>query len=214
MGDLISMKTRYLYILLLSACMITPAPGQDSIAQLKGLQPVFHFSASSAEPVIEYNLVHGMLASPDPVPLLRIYGDGRAHVHIPAYMKGAGDFELLLKPAELNNLLRQLADNGIVGFDHAAVMQEKHRLEASRRAATGEMFYISDATDTVINIRLEQYQRTQSSPRIVELNEHFSWRNLRQDARRFPASSPITRAAAAANMLNELCTHPGLQRLP
>ena len=75
--------------------------------------------AIADEPVIEYNLVHGMLAQPDPVPLLRVYGDGRVHVHFPAYMKRAGDYELLLNQVELDELLRQLDDNGIMSFDKA-----------------------------------------------------------------------------------------------
>jgi hypothetical protein len=179
-----------------------------------GLQPVFHFSATVSEPIIEYNLVHGMLAQPDPAPLLRVYGNGRVHVHFPVYMKKAGDYELFLNQAELNDLLRQLADDGILDFDPAAARQEKRQLESARRAATGEFFYTSDSTDTVIKVRLNQYQRTPMSPRINNFNKQFVWRDLKQDARRYPASGSITRAATATAALDTLCSHPGLQKLP
>ena len=201
-------------LLLLATCAAYSLQAAGNMPQTPGLQPVFHFSANAGEPVIEYNLVHGMIAQPDPVPLLRVYGDGRVHVHIPAYMKQAGDYELFFNQIELNELLRQLDDNGIMTFDKAAVMQERRQLETARFAATGELFYISDHTDTIINVRLNQYQRTPSSQRIHGFNKQFVWRNLKQDARRYPASQAITRAATAATILNELCTHPGLQKLP
>ncbi len=201
-------------LLLLAACAAYSLQAADNPLQTPGLQPVFHFLANANEPVIEYNLVHGMIEQPDPAPLLRVYGNGRVHVHIPAYMKQGGDYELLLNQVELNDLLRQLDDHGIMKFDQAAVMQEKHQLESARRAATGEFSYISDDTDTVIKVRLDQYQRTPASQLINGFNRQFVWRNLKQDAIRYPASQAISRAATAATMLDELCAHPGLQKLP
>ena len=82
--------------------------------------PVFGFKAPASEPVIEYSLRHHMLADHDHVPLLRVYGDGRLLVHRPAYMKNAGDFALQLQQAELAELIRMLADKGILDFDVTA----------------------------------------------------------------------------------------------
>jgi hypothetical protein len=200
---------------LLVACAVIPVQAADNAAPASaGLQPVFHYSATASEPIIEYNLVHGMLAQPDPVPLLRVYGNGRVHVHFPAYMKKTGDYEMNVSPVELNELIRLLADDGIMDFDPHAARQEKQQLEAARRAATGELFHVSDATDTVINVRLSQYQRAAASPRINQFHKRFRWRNLDIDARRYPESNRIMRAASAAANLRALCSHPGLQKLP
>ena len=106
--------------------------------------PAFQYSETAAEPVIEYNLVHHMLAEPDPEPLLRIYGNGRVHVHYPAYMTRAGNYELQLSQPELRTLLRALATDGIIDFDPAATRYQRQQLVAQQRAATGTMFYISD----------------------------------------------------------------------
>jgi hypothetical protein len=129
-------------------------------------------------------------------------------------MKKAGDYEMQISRAELGELLRMLADKGVMDFDAAAVRQERRQLETAHRTATGEFFHVSDATDTVINIQLDQYQRTASSPRILGLNKQLRWRNLEHDARRFPQASRFTNAADASARLRALCDHPALQKRP
>ncbi len=201
-----------LVTLVAALCTVLPAHAENN--QAPGLRPVFQYSASSSEPVIEYNVVNHMLAQQDPVPLLRIYGNGRVHVHIPAYMKRAGDYELTMSSVELNELLRQLADDGILDFDPAAAKQEKQQLKAARRAASGELFHASDASDSHINIKLAQYQRSAASPRISSFSRQFRWRNLEFDAKNIPESVVIRKAANAEAILRMLCAHPALQKLP
>lgn len=177
-------------------------------------QPAFQFSTTSSEPLIEFNLVHHMIAQPDPTPLLRIYGDGRVHVHYPAYMKKAGDFEMHLNRGQVIELLRMLSDNGIMDFNEAATKAERRQLETTRRNATGEVFHISDDSDTNITIRLNQYQRPGTSQAINNFTKQFRWRNLGVDTRRYPGSAAITKAGNAAAVLDALCNHQALQRLP
>ena len=209
------MKTANLHILLFVAfSAFLAATVHAANGSPASLQPIFHFAAADDMPVIEYTLDHHMLAQRDPTPLLRVYGSGRVQVHFPVYMKKAGDYEMQLSRAELNALLRMLADKGVMDFDAAAIGQERKQLEMTRKAATGELFNVSDATDTVINIKLNQYQRTASSPRINGFSSQFRWRNLTSDARRFSDSTGITQAANAAATLQALCEHPGLQKLP
>ena len=166
--------------------------------------PAFKYSETAAEPVIEYNLVHRMLAKPDPVPLLRIYGNGRVHVHYPDYMTKAGDYEVQLSQSELRALMRSLITDGIIDFDPAPVRSQRQQLDAQRRAATGTMFYISDSSDTVIDIRLNEYQKGPGTARVVNLKKRFSWPDLKQDARRFPQLREITNANNAAQRLETL----------
>jgi alpha-D-ribose 1-methylphosphonate 5-triphosphate synthase subunit PhnG len=209
------MKTANLHILLFVAFSAILAAGIQAADSLPvPPQPIFHFEAADDIPVIEYNLDHHMLAQRDPTPLLRVYGSGRVQVHFPVYMKKAGDYEMQISRAELNELLRMLDNNGIMAFDAKALRQEKQQLETAHRTTTGTSFHISDATDTVIKIRLNQYQRTASSPRVNGFSKQFSWRNLSSDARRFPGSHTIMQAANAAAILEALCDHPALRKLP
>lgn len=136
------------------------------------------YSDTATEPLIEYNLIQELLAEADPEPLLRVYGNGRVHVHYPVYMKKAGDYELQLSKPELNVLIRSLADNGIIDFDHGTAMAHRKQFEAQQRATTGILYYVSDATETVVDIRLDEYQRSASDKRITNLKKRFTWKNL------------------------------------
>lgn len=169
-----------------------------------GTHPLVEYSESAAEPVIEYTLVHDMLAEQDPEPLLRIYGNGRVHAHYPVYMKKAGDYELQLSQSELRTLLRTLATDGIIDFDPAVTRSRRKQLVAQQRAATGELFYISDSSHTVIDIRLDAYQKGPGTARALNLQKRFTWPDLQQDARRFPQLPEITKASNAAQRLDSL----------
>ena len=175
--------------------------------------PAFKYSETAAEPVIEYNLVHHMLAIPDPVPLLRIYGNGRVHVHYPAYMTRAGNYELQLSQLELRTLLRALATDGIIDFDPAATRYQRQQFDAQQRAATGTLFYVSDSSDTVIGIRLNEYQKGPGTARILNLEKRFIWPDLKQDARRFPQLREITNANKAAQRLDTLLHRADLVKI-
>ena len=174
--------------------------------------PAFKYSETAAEPVIEYNLVHDMLAEPDPTPLLRVYGNGRVHVHYPVYMKKAGDYELQLSKPELNALIRELANDGIIDFDKGKAIGHRKQLEAEQRAASGMLYHISDDTTTVIDIRLDEYQKNNSSKRLTNLNKRFTWKNIEHDARRFPDMVEIQKAKAGTNKVRDLMNQPALKK--
>jgi hypothetical protein len=176
--------------------------------------PAVKYSETAAEPVVEYNLIHHMLAEQDPEPLLRIYGDGRVLVHYPVYMKKAGDYELRLSQPELRTLLRDLSRDGVFDFDIAATRSQRQQVEAQRRAATGRLFHVSDSTDTVIRVRLDEYQRGPGTPRVLKLERRFEWADLPQDARRFPQLAEITNANQAAKRLETLLHRGDLVRIP
>ena len=194
-------------------------PGASSIAvgengkPTEKTYPAFKYSETAAEPVIEYNLIHHMLAEPDPEPLLRIYGNGRVHVHYPAYMTRAGNYELQLSQSELRALMRALATDGIIDFDPAATRYQRQQLDAQQQAATGTMFYISDSSDTVIDIRLNEYQKGPGTARVLNLEKRFIWPDLKQDARRFSQLREITNASNAAQRLDSLLHRDDLVKI-
>jgi len=175
--------------------------------------PVFKYSETATEPVIEYNLVHDMLAEPDPEPLLRVYGNGRVHVHYPAYMKKAGDYELQLSKPELNALIRDLANDGIIDFDKNTIREQRKQLEEQQRDQTGVLHYVSDSSHTVIDVRLDEYQKNPNSEKIKDLQTQFFWPDLKQDAQRFPKSQSIRDANSAAQRLNTLTQHHNLVKV-
>jgi len=193
-----------------SAIVLFPSSRAESA---NGPLPQFQYSTQASTPIIEYNLVHDMIAEPDAEPLLRIYGDGRVHVHVPAYMKNAGDFELQLNRNELDTLVRMLSQDGVIDFDHSSARGNLDRLNAQRRATTGTLWEVSDVTETVIKVNLDRYQRNPASIPVNGMKKRFSWKMLQQDARRYPESAAIQRAAASARILHAVIQHPDLKRM-
>ena len=191
----------------------TSLASADNGKPTEKIYPAFKYSETAVEPVIEYNLVHDMLAEPDPQPLLRVYGNGRAHVHYPMYMKKAGNYEMQLSRPELNQLIRDLATDGIIDFDKASIKQQRQQLEKQQREQTGTLFYVSDSSHTVINVRLDEYQRSAGGVKARNLNKRFSWPDLAQDARRFPLSREITKANNAAQRLDTLMQRSDLVKV-
>lgn len=204
---------RWIRVFLLAALTLPlslPAQNPAGLQQ----QALIQYASTSALPVIEYTLVHNLLADNDPAPLLRVYGDGRVRVHRPVYMKNAGDFEMQLSPLELDDLLGSLAADGIVDFDAAAARRERQQGIAQQRDSTGVLYEISDVTDTLITVRLEAYRSHPAAPLISNLHKQLRWDNLEQDARRFSGNARLVRAAAGAQRLHTLTRHTALRRLP
>ncbi|GMQ89558.1 MAG: hypothetical protein BMS9Abin09_1058 [Gammaproteobacteria bacterium] len=198
------------FAFVVSAVLLSPA---SRAAPANGMLPQFQYSTQASTTVIEYNLVHEMLAEPDAVPLLRIYGNGRVHVHVPAYMKNAGDYEIQLKRNELDAIVLALSQDGVIDFDHSSIRKNLSRLNAQRLAATGTLWQVSDVTETVIEVNLDRYQRSPASTPVNGLKKSFSWKSLQLDARRYPESIAIQRAAASARMLHAVIQRPDLKRM-
>lgn len=174
--------------------------------------PQFQYSTTSQKPVIEYTLVHQMLANPDPEPLLRIYGDGRVHVHFPEYMKNAGDYDMRISQADLRGLIRSLSQNGFIDFDEVATRNAVQQVEAQRRSSTGTLSYISDHTVTVIDLALDFYQRSSAHTPILGMRKQVRWENLQHDAQRNPQLQALQGTAASAGLLHAFTRHPGLKK--
>jgi len=193
-----------------SAVLLSPG---SSAAPANGVLPQFQYSSQASTPIIQYNLVHDMIAEPDAEPLLRIYGDGRVHVHIPAYMKNAGEFEIWLSRNELNAVILALSQDGVIDFDHSLARKDQSRLDAQRRATTGALLDVSDVTETVIEVNLDRYQRNPASSPVNGMQKRFSWKKLQHDAKHYPESIAIQRAAASARMLHAVVQRPDLKRM-
>ena len=129
----------------------------DSTQSTAGFR--FDDSTANAQPVIEFRQHVHMLADVDDRLTMTIHGDGRVLVHFPVYMKRAGDYEMQLDKDELVSLLSAMAANGVMDFDAKTVrdrIQAKRRATHARaKAGKAELFEISDAVDSIIDIRLD-----------------------------------------------------------
>lgn len=164
----------------------------------------FRFSASSVnnkstvdgsvvEPVVHYQQNIQMLSSVDDQPSVRIFGSGRVLVHYPVYMKKAGDYEMQLDEVELVDLVGSLASNGIMDFDEKKV---KEKVKADKKASKvkGQFFAISDAVVTIVDIRLDEYQKNRSSNSQTNFRKQFKWENIEHDAVRYKNNSELIKA--------------------
>ncbi|MEE9343021.1 MAG: hypothetical protein V3V12_05280, partial [Gammaproteobacteria bacterium] len=186
---------------------------QKVLPRIADLVPQFSFSTGAAQPIIEYTLNHAMLAEQDSTPLLQVFGNGLVKVHYPVYMKKAGDYEQMLTPDELKNLLASLSDNGLMEFNPEAVRHYKKQTDQQQRLSGGALYNISDTTETNITIRLDAYQRNKFSGKVTNMLRQFSWKNLEHDARRYPQSSDIQGALSGEKRLRQLMNHPQLRRV-
>jgi len=172
----------------------------------------FRLPVNSPEPVIEYRQNITMLAEQDLQPRIQVFSDGRVRVHYPVYMKKAGDYEFELTRPELIQLIQSLSANGLMDFDHARVKQEKNDHDLKMKAK-GELHYVSDAVVTLIDIRLQDYQKTASSPVTPALKKHFSWKNLEQDAKYYKNNRSIQSAEKGINTLDSLALHKAMKKV-
>ncbi len=165
----------------------------------------FRFATDDAvsNPVIHYQLNIHMLSGINDRPSLKVFGSGRVFVHHPVYMKKAGDYEMRLDMAELVALLGSLSRDGLMDFDEKKVRLNKEKYRASL-AAKGQLYEISDAVITSIEIRLDEYQKNKSAQKITNFHKFVQLKNIEQDAKRFNFDSDITKANNSALNLKAL----------
>lgn len=163
----------------------------------------FATEATATEPVIHYQQNIQMLANIDDRPSLTVYGDGHVLVHYPVYMKRAGDYEMWLDGVELVSLIQSLSANGVIDFDEKKVKQDV-RAYKKQLHAKGQFYEVSDAVETSIDIRLNEYQKNASLPKIKNFKTSFKWKNIEQDASRYKNNRDISKANNSVSQLNAL----------
>lgn len=155
------------------------------------------------EPVVHYQLNIDMLADVDDRLSMSIFASGRVHVHYPVYMKKTGDYEMQLDEAELLTLIQSLSGNGVLDFDEKLV-KEKIQAVKNKRRAKGELFAISDSVETVVDIKLEEYQKNKSSKKITKFHKRFKWKNIEQDAVHYKETVEIENAYKSVKHLRAM----------
>ncbi|MEM9595741.1 MAG: hypothetical protein AAGD06_15830 [Acidobacteriota bacterium] len=163
--------------------------------------------------VLEYTVTHDELAENDPIPLLRIYGDGTVRVHIPVYMKGAGDFSLKLPADELRSLLTAVDAAGVLGFDAERVAESKAEAVEARFQRDGTYLDISDTSWTHIRVRLETYQPAASGAPAGSFDRQIRWPDVAWHAEHYPSLVEVRNLANVEQRLRGLLRHPALQAI-
>ena len=168
--------------------------------------------------VVSYRDVWAELANQDPTPLIRIVGDGRVLVHHPDCTPRAGEYELWLRPAELESLLASLLDKGLATVEPAALQRSKASVERRRWEAalaadrSPELFVVADESTSVFELHVTGYRQAGSALTTGEIRRTVSWLGLATDAERYPGIEAIRRLRAAELELRALLERDELKR--
>ena len=150
-----------------------------------------------------------MLPEADPEPRIRIFGDGRVHVHFPVYMQRAGDYETYLTRRELRDLVRSLVSRRVLEFDARRARQRDRDILVAEQSD----FTISDAATAEIVLNLNTVRRRGEALQRLSGPRRARASNLRQRARRFAANEDIQDLAAAERALQALIDFERLVRV-
>ncbi len=209
-----AMKCLSAYLLTVFLLFNTSVLFAQKIVESSAQSAGFSFATGNAatEPVIHYQQKIEMLSGIDDRLSLSVFGNGQVLVHFPVHMKKAGEYELWLTRSELVRLIQKLSRNGIMDFDHGRVKAEKNSHDLKMKAR-GQLHYVSDAHETIVDIRLKDYQKTASHPLQPNLRKRFAWKNLEQDARYYKNNRSIQSAAMAIKALDELMHHKKMKKV-
>jgi hypothetical protein len=164
--------------------------------------------------VIQFTEKLGEIALPEGGPSLRVYGDGRALVHYPRYMKRAGDYRVQLSQEEMARLMRLLVDRKVLEFDPKAARRARQNAAAARRAAGEPAFYVSDASTTTLEVRLDRYKPPGlGRPVARDVHKKISWYGLQPDVKQYPEIETIRNLHAAQRELRAILKRPDLVKV-
>ena len=174
---------------------------------------VFDYPHDPDFEVIQYTEVDSMIINADPLPLLRIYGDGKVLVHYPAYMKRAGDYQMQLSDDQVQQLLASLEQNNILGVTSDNILKLEKQMAASRVQSSQSIMERSDDTHSNINVRLRSYIPAATGIAQSNFSHSVSIKNLKWNAQHYSAMASLKSAAAAEDELKALLHHPNLKKI-
>ncbi len=157
------------------------------------------FDRSPTAVVVTYLERLDGLADADPGPSITVFGDGRVLIHTPRYMKGAGDREVVLSRRELDALVRDLANDGILDLTQADLSPSEEAVGGGGQVSSASPpAYVSHASTAEITLRAQRPGARRST--YQRLRVHALDRRLRTD----PSSQPLGAFARAEQRLRAL----------
>jgi hypothetical protein len=192
--------------LVLAMTFTTPVLSTDISPHPKA---TIEYSQDPGTVLVSFREVLTEFADQDPTPLIRIYGDGRVVVFHAAYMKQAGQYEMMMSRTELEALLLQLTPV-LMDFNNEDVQSQKKAADELLWAAATDpedlvLFHDSDADISVFHMNIDAYLPggaqgiTISKPKLDR-----SWRGLRFDSRDYLGIESIQDLMQAELSLREL----------
>ncbi len=174
------------------------------------------YSGAANVPVVTYH-VENAIESDDPQPLLRIYGDGRVHVHKPWHNTDAGDYQFNLSDDEMAGLLEDLQVNGVMTYDAKAVDEQRKAAREERRALAraGQVVLTnnSDVEIVVVRVELETYRPSRAAAAATKFSKEVRCPNLRNEAQEFPDIAALQGMARAEESLKSYVGDRRLRRV-
>lgn len=167
------------------------------------------FPASADYLLISYSLTQEILAVNDEVPLLRIYGNGRVHVHRPEYLKQSGDYHMYLTAAELQALCLEMMQKNVMAYRDQTASQEIEEVERGSQVT----HHISDNVQSSIELNLHAVKLGAVGNIAAVGKRKHTVANVQAKARSYPNLKLIGDLAEVENRLNQLIYDPRLQAL-
>lgn len=160
-----------------------PAPDDGGTGPAAGEEPGGTFGTGPGpepgtveEPLIELRYEGGLIKNPDPTPFVRVYPGGRVLIHYPAYMKKAGDYELQLDDAELQELLSSFADREMLTTESDELEVMAARVRAEEQLLTPPDDH---GVTTVVEIHADSFTETgREDPTLLEIDRTLTARSL------------------------------------
>jgi len=191
---------------ILATALISAVPNATAMAG--NPVPTFDYPRDPAYLVLQYTHTYDMIENQDTTPFMRVYGDGRVLIHYPAYMKRAGDYQLQLSDAELQNLLTTLDNAGLLSLTAQAGESVQSQINAT--AAGQALHEVSDDTKTIIETHVSRI-----SPKLKsgQINNRVVMSNVEAMALKHPGIPELRAMAAAEQHLQALTKDPRIVKL-
>lgn len=187
---------------------ITLAQAVDPSSEIQVTQVFYPVAAGHL--LISYSLQQEILGVHDNVPLLRIYGDGRVHVHRPEYLKQSGDYQMYLSAEELQTLCLEMTQRNVMSYQKNLVDEE---IVATQRQ-TNISYIVSDDVHSSIELNLHAVKlNSRSTAEAVGKRKHVV-KNVQARAKHFSNIQLLGDMAFIEQRLNEIIYSPKLQIKP
>lgn len=160
-----------------------------------GAQPEALKAKTGEQKIIEFHRYSQKILPRDPLPRLTIFDSGRVVVYFPAYMRRAGTHETTIPDTELTRIIQALVNLGIDSMARDVVAQARERASIAQKSP-GTLYYSSDATITTIQLTVLDPSATGKA-----LSNTVFWKNLQDDANRFPQVDGLQKLAEAERLL-------------
>ena len=158
------------------------------------VQPQVQWSPTETLPLVEWR--RSLFRGRDAGPRMALFADGRLRVHVPAFMKGAGDFEARLSPQELRTILEKM-------------LSVSTAESSAEQAPASPRLVGASAAETSIELRLDAYASPLETtpPRSL----HVQWELRGAEPRSASTATDLELARRADQVLSDLRTHPALR---